>query len=506
MPTLACYESATFNTISCAWDVSGTQPSAPTGLACYESTTFNNATCTWDIIGSQPNAPTGLACYETATFNNSTCGWDVSGSQPAMPTLACYETATFNSATCTWDVTGSQPALPTLACYETASFNTGSCAWDITGTQPSMPTLACYETATFNTATCSWVVSGSQPALPTLACYETASFNTGSCAWDVTGSPAAPIVTTTSVCSSYTWSANGQSYTQSGTYNYNSNCQDYTLNLTVANVSISSLLPSSGTVGTTVVISGSGFTGATGVSFNGTSATNFTVNSNSQITATVPAGATTGAITVVVGGCSAISSANFTIGSNATLNLKAFMQGYYAGSGSMASVLANQGVSVNTNEMDTIRVELRDAATGANVLASASGVIMTDGTVSLSLPASVVGNDYYIVFNHRNTVQTWSADLVTMAATTSYDFTTAATKGFGDNMIEVETGVFAMYTGDINQDEFIDPFDYPSFELDNVTFASGYLATDLNGDGFIDPFDYPVFELNNVNFVTSVHP
>jgi hypothetical protein len=182
------------------------------------------------------------------------------------------------------------------------------------------------------------------------------------------------------------------------------------------------------------------------------------------------------------------------------------MQGYYAGSGSMASVLANQGVSVNTNEMDTIRVELRDAATGANVVASASGVIMTDGTVSLSLPASVVGNDYYIVVNHRNTVQTWSADLVTMAATTSYDFTTAATKAFGDNMIEVETGVFAMYTGDINQDEFIDPFDYPSFELDNVTFASGYLATDLNGDGFIDPFDYPVFELNNVNFVTSVHP
>jgi hypothetical protein len=274
----------------------------------------------------------------------------------------------------------------------------------------------------------------------------------------------------------------------------------------VANVSIGSLAPSSGTVGSTLLISGSGFTGATGVSFNGTSATSFTVNSNNQITATVPVGATTGTITVLVGGCSAISSGNFTIGSNATLNLKAYMQGYYAGSGSMASVLANQGVSVNTNEMDTIRVELRDAATGTNVVASAKGVILTDGTISLSLPASVVGNDYYIVVNHRNTVQTWSADLVTMAATTSYDFTTAASQAFGDNMIEIETGIFAMYTGDINQDEFIDPFDYPSFELDNVTFSSGYLATDLNGDGFIDPFDYPVFELNNVNFVMSAHP
>ena len=274
----------------------------------------------------------------------------------------------------------------------------------------------------------------------------------------------------------------------------------------MANVSIGSLAPSSGTVGSTVLISGSGFTGVTGVSFNGTSATSFTVNSNNQITATVPVGATTGTITVLVGGCSAISSGNFTIGSNATLNLKAYMQGYYAGSGSMASVLANQGVSVNTNEMDTIRVELRDAATGTNVVASAKGVILTDGTISLSLPASVVGNDYYIVVNHRNTVQTWSADLVTMAATTSYDFTTAAAKAFGDNMIEVEAGVFAMYTGDINQDEFIDPFDYPAFDIDNINFESGYKATDLNGDGFIDPFDYPTFDINNINFVSSVHP
>jgi len=93
-----------------------------------------------------------------------------------------------------------------------------------------------------------------------------------------------------------------------------------------------------------------------------------------------------------------------------------------------------------------------------------------------------------------------------MGATTSYDFTTAATQAYGDNMIEVATGVYAMFTGDINQDEFVDPFDYPSFELDNFNFASGYLSTDLNGDGFVDPFDYPVFELNNFNFVMSAHP
>ncbi|MFM1746246.1 MAG: putative adhesin, partial [Bacteroidota bacterium] len=99
-------------------------------------------------ITPQPPAPTGLACYETATFNSTTCQWDVTGTQPTQPTLACYETATFNNNTCQWDVTGTQPTQPTLACYETATFNNNTCQWDVTGTQPTQPTLACYETAT----------------------------------------------------------------------------------------------------------------------------------------------------------------------------------------------------------------------------------------------------------------------------------------------------------------------------------------------------------------------
>ncbi|MFN6093131.1 MAG: MopE-related protein, partial [Bacteroidota bacterium] len=137
---------------------------------------------------------------------------------------------------CAWDVTGTQPVAPTVACYETANFNTGTCSWDVTGTQPAAPTVACYETASFNSSSCAWDVTGSQPAAPTgLACYETASFNTTSCSWVVSGSAAPAIVTTESVCDTYTWTANGQTYTQSGTYNYNSDCQDYTLNLTINN-------------------------------------------------------------------------------------------------------------------------------------------------------------------------------------------------------------------------------------------------------------------------------
>ena len=80
--------------------------------------------------------------------------------------------------------------------------------------------------------------------------------------------------------------------------------------------SISGFLPTSGTVGTSVTINGSGFTGATDVRFNGTSVGpgNYTVLSDGQITATVPSGATNGPISVVAaGGSVATSSSSFTV-------------------------------------------------------------------------------------------------------------------------------------------------------------------------------------------------
>ena len=67
---------------------------------------------------------------------------------------------------------------------------------------------------------------------------------------------------------------------------------------------VSSLSPTSGPVGggTSVVITGSGFTGATSVSFGGTTTTSFAVNSDGQITVTSPAhAAATVSVFVTVG-------------------------------------------------------------------------------------------------------------------------------------------------------------------------------------------------------------
>ncbi len=58
-------------------------------------------------------------------------------------------------------------------------------------------------------------------------------------------------------------------------------------------------LPTSGNVGATVIILGNKLTDATSVTFNGTAAT-FTVVSSSEITTTVPTGATTGTVEVTI--------------------------------------------------------------------------------------------------------------------------------------------------------------------------------------------------------------
>lgn len=86
-----------------------------------------------------------------------------------------------------------------------------------------------------------------------------------------------------------------------------------TVNITVqTGPAITSFTPTSGTAGTVVTISGVNFTGATQVKFNGTAAT-FTVNSNTQITATAPNGVTTGKISVTTADGTATSAADFVV-------------------------------------------------------------------------------------------------------------------------------------------------------------------------------------------------
>src|SRR5205807_10517330 len=75
---------------------------------------------------------------------------------------------------------------------------------------------------------------------------------------------------------------------------------------------ITTFTPESGPVGTSVTIGGTNFMGATAVTFNG-SAASFTVTSDTAIQTTVPAGATTGPLSVITPAGTALSASNFTV-------------------------------------------------------------------------------------------------------------------------------------------------------------------------------------------------
>jgi IPT/TIG domain len=80
---------------------------------------------------------------------------------------------------------------------------------------------------------------------------------------------------------------------------------------------VSGFTPASGPVGTAVTITGTGFTGAAAVTFNGANAT-FAVDSDTQITATVPSGATDGPIAVTTGGGTGTSASSFDVTTSAS--------------------------------------------------------------------------------------------------------------------------------------------------------------------------------------------
>ena len=193
------------------------------------------------------------------------------------------------------------------------------------------------------------------------------------------------------------------------------------------------------------------------------------------------------------------------ISCGASLNLKVFLQGYYISSGQMINVLENQGViGATSTQTDTIHVELHSTVDPTTILDMVPAMLMTNGQANCSF--SVSPGSYWLVVKHRNSIQTWSAAPVMIPG--SYDFTTASSKAYADNMIDVNVeGIWSVFTGDINQDEFIDIFDFPEYDFANQNFVSfEYATSDLNGDGFVDIFDFPVFDLNNQNFISSIHP
>jgi hypothetical protein len=97
---------------------------------------------------------------------------------------------------------------------------------------------------------------------------------------------------------------------------------------------------------------------------------------------------------------SAISCSTFT------LNLNLFIEGYYLSGQVMQPVLYYNGLSTNPNACDSITCELYTS--NGTFVSSKNGLLLIDGSCSISWPSVLLGNSYYIVVKSRNSIETWS--------------------------------------------------------------------------------------------------
>jgi hypothetical protein len=175
-----------------------------------------------------------------------------------------------------------------------------------------------------------------------------------------------------------------------------------------------------------------------------------------------------------------------TITSILSLDLKVYLEGFWNGAAQAS---------------DTVRIYLAAATSPYTLIDSQKVVLGTAGTTNPTFTGILSGN-YYIVVKHRNHLETWSKLPQTFVAGTplSYDFTTAATQAFGDNMKQVGS-VWVLYGGDANQDGEVSAFDIPIFIFQFGT--QGYLSCDFNGDGDVNATDVPIFR-NNFGLTRAV--
>ena len=107
------------------------------------------------------------------------------------------------------------------------------------------------------------------------------------------------------------------------------------------------------------------------------------------------------------------------------LSLKVFLEGYYTGGNTMSAVLFNNHFSTDPTACDSVRIELHPASNPETISAFAKTILHTNGNAQLIFPPYVVGNAYYLVIRHRNSLETWSKNLILFnSPTVNIDFST----------------------------------------------------------------------------------
>jgi len=155
---------------------------------------------------------------------------------------------------------------------------------------------------------------------------------------------------------------------------------------------------------------------------------------------------------------------------------------------------------------DTVAVELRTASFPYSLIDQAKIYLNNSGQGTGKFYNAENGTPYYLVIKHRNAIETWSATTQTFTnSALTYDFTTSSSKAYGNNLKQIGTK-WCIYSGDVNQDGFVETADVNLVFINNVNGFTGYISTDLNGDMFTEIEDLNIVFINNVLGVVRKAP
>jgi hypothetical protein len=190
-----------------------------------------------------------------------------------------------------------------------------------------------------------------------------------------------------------------------------------------------------------------------------------------------------------------------------TLSLKLYLEGLYIGAGTMSQASDGTGPHFGPGIADVLGLDLHNATTYSVIDYSLNDLqLHTDGTVTVPVPANYSGS-YYLAVRHRNSIETVSGTPVSLGTTAvNYDFSTAASQAYMDNMIQMTDGKWAFYGGDENADGSVDVLDLIDIENDAFIANTGYISTDVNGDGVVDALDLILVGNNAFNAVSAKTP
>jgi len=194
------------------------------------------------------------------------------------------------------------------------------------------------------------------------------------------------------------------------------------------------------------------------------------------------------------------------------LQLKAFLQGYYLGSGLMNTTLFNLDQTLDLTATDSVQIELWSSNDLPNNHPSyyEKTILHSNGIANANFTSDIIDNQFYITVKHRNSIETWSANPVDFTDSTQYDFTNNLDAAYGDGQNPplklMEDGVYAIYGGDVNQDGTVDGSDMGLTENDVSAFMFGYNVTDCSGDGASDGSDMTLIENNTSLFLYMARP